>query len=253
MLDSAGIPWDSLQPHAGGEQHQLYKIVRAGEPQRLLKVPKVSCVAPGRTCWEGLRAEAEALGHLKGVPSPVPYRLLDGGALMAHVPGQSAGFLYQQGRLSSEALISVCFAMGKQLAAIHSHRKPEAYSGDIPTVPGDFGAPLRLVHGDYHLGNVQLVMDRRRNAWQVSGVVDWVNCSWGPAELDFVELHISVFRQLPGSRDAFLGGYRAGGALTPDLGRAARLLQSELERRLELGQVPEGHQEDWALWIKQLP
>lgn len=253
VLRSGGVAWDSLQPHAGGAQHQLYKVGQVGAPQRLLKVPKVACVAPGRTCWQGLQAEAEAMGVLREVAAPRPYQLLEGGALMAHVPGQSAEWLYTQGRLGVDALSQVCFEMGKQLAAIHSHRMPADYSGPIPVLPGDFEVPMRLVHGDFHLGNVQLVMDRRRSStWQVSGVVDWVNCSWGPAEWDFVELHLSVFRQLQGSREAFLGGYRAGGALAPNKAREERLLARELQRRLLANEVPTGQKGDWVRWLAEL-
>ena len=253
MLLAGGVPFESLQPHAGGQQHQLYKVVQPGEPQRLLKVPKVERVGPDRSCWQGLEAENAALALMRGVPVPTPYVLLEGGALMAHVPGQAAGYLYEQGRLGAAALHEVCFSMGKQLAAIHRHRMPVDYTGAIPILPLAFDGPLRLVHGDYHLGNVQLVMDRRRGAFKVSGVVDWVNCGWGPSEWDFVELHISVFRQLSGSREAFLGGYRSGGALAPDQGREQRLLAGELQRRLALGQVPEGHKGDWIRWLSELP
>ena len=210
MLRAGGVPFESLVPHAGGAQHQLYKVVQSGQPQRLLKVPKVDCLGPERSCLQGLQAECSALTLMRDVPVPTPYVLLNGGALMGYVPGQAAGYLYAQGRLSTEALSQVCFSMGKQLAAIHRHRLPQDYQGGIPFLNGDFAGPRRLVHGDYHLGNVQLVMDRRRGAFQVSGVVDWVNCAWGPPEWDFVEMHISVFRQLKGSRDAFLGGYRSG-------------------------------------------
>ena len=253
MLRAGGVPFESLAPHAGGAQHQLYKVVQSGQPQRLLKVPKVDCLGPERSCWQGLQAECSALALLRDVPVPTPYMLLDGGALMGYVPGQAAGYLYAQGRLATEALSQVCFSMGKQLAAIHRHRLPQDYQGAIPLLSGDFAGPRRLVHGDYHLGNVQLVMDRRRGAFQVSGVVDWVNCAWGPPEWDFVEMHISVFRQLKGSRDAFLGGYRAGGALVPDHGRELRLLSAELQRRLSSDEVPQGHKADWLKWLTELP
>ena len=250
LLGQAGIQVEGLQPQAGGAQHLLFKLTEPGAEQRLLKIPRRENLED-RSAQQGLAAEAEAISRLRGVKLPEPYLLLDGGAIMAHVPGQSAWFLYKQGRLSLDGLPDLCFEMGRQLSAIHRCRKPADYQGAIPERPELLGATPRLVHGDYHLGNVQVVRDPRKG-WTIGGVVDWVNCCWGPRELDFVELHLSVFRQLPGTREAFLGGYRAGGSLPPDPHREKILLRTELHRRLSAGEVPEGVTADWMRWLADL-
>lgn len=74
--------------------------------------------------------------------------------------------------------------------------------GPPPTYDGTF------LHRDFHLGNV-LWTDS-----EVSGVVDWVETSWGPAALDVA--HAATYLAMlhgPDSAAAFVEAYhRAGGA-----------------------------------------
>ncbi|MEV1010769.1 aminoglycoside phosphotransferase family protein [Streptomyces sp. NPDC049881] len=78
-------------------------------------------------------------------------------------------------------------------------REPPAYEG-------------RFLHRDFHPGNVLFTPDGR-----VSGVVDWVETSWGPADLDVA--HCATALALlhgPAHGLAFAGLYEAaGGVLTP--------------------------------------
>ena len=82
------------------------------------------------------------------------------------------------------------------------------------------GAPATtsvLIHRDLHLGNV---------LWQgetVTGVVDWAEVSWGPADLDVAHAcsDFAMLHDLDGAA-AFRAAYvRLGGALEPDPGAAA--------------------------------
>jgi aminoglycoside phosphotransferase (APT) family kinase protein len=69
--------------------------------------------------------------------------------------------------------------------------------------------PFGLLHRDFHLGNI---------LWQgeaVSGLIDWAEASWGPADLDVAHL-CSDFAMLHSTAgaDAFREAYRrAGGRL----------------------------------------
>lgn len=84
----------------------------------------------------------------------------------------------------------------RAIAAID--REPPAYRG-------------RFLHRDYHPGNVLFA------AGAVSGVVDWVETSWGPADLDVA--HCATALALlhgPAAGLAFPARYTAaGGALSP--------------------------------------
>lgn len=69
--------------------------------------------------------------------------------------------------------------------------------------------PFGLIHRDFHLGNI-LWKDET-----VSGLVDWAETSWGPADLDVAHL-CSDFAMLhtTADADAFRNGYvREGGRL----------------------------------------
>lgn len=80
-----------------------------------------------------------------------------------------------------------------------------------PTTPGG------LLHGDFHFGNLFWDAD------QVSGVIDWAETSWGPADHDVAHL-CSDFAMLQGplSAETFRSTYQlSGGRLTPTRTRRA--------------------------------
>ncbi|MCX5144287.1 phosphotransferase family protein [Streptomyces sp. NBC_00338] len=76
----------------------------------------------------------------------------------------------------------------------------------------------RFLHRDFHPGNV--LFDGKGESVRVTGVVDWVETSWGPADLDVA--HCSTALALlhgPRSGMAFADAYlAAGGALARDPG-----------------------------------
>ncbi|WMT39088.1 aminoglycoside phosphotransferase family protein [Paenibacillus sp. D2_2] len=80
---------------------------------------------------------------------------------------------------------------------------PEAWGKIIKRVQGDVPAYMpRLIHRDYHPTNV---------LWEngkVSGIVDWVNCCYGPAGIDTGHCRVNLV-QLYGVKtaDAFLEAY----------------------------------------------
>ncbi|WUU82595.1 aminoglycoside phosphotransferase family protein [Streptomyces cellulosae] len=88
-------------------------------------------------------------------------------------------------------------------AADVTRREPPPYEG-------------RFLHRDFHPGNV--LFTGPNDAPQVSGVVDWVETSWGPADLDVAHCAtaLALLHGAPAGMD-FADRYTtAGGTLTPD-------------------------------------
>ena len=141
--------------------------------------------------------------------------------------------------------------MGRGLAGVHSTRRPQEPT-DIPDLPGCDPSSARLLHMDYHLGNVQVIRDRRRGGYAVSGVVDWVLCRWGPREADFVEMTLSVFKQIPQAREAFMAGYRSAGGMQLDRELEYSYLARDLDRRLEAGVQDRKLEALWMAWLSEI-
>lgn len=259
ILISAGVEWESCTPIPGGLQHDLFRVGLPDNRHTVLKIGQVGTPfgdtwEPHRTHWEGLRAEAQALGYLlRHIPVPTPYRVVEGAvpaALMGFLRGDSALKMWERGRVSPDDLKKLCFFMGQALATIHRVKRP-AKPGAIPDLPGALTDDARLLHQDFHLGNVMVKRDGLLG-WKVLGLVDWVLCRWGPREADLVEMSISVFGQVPGTRSAFLGGYRnAGGApLSQEIENL--WVHQELLRRLELGVDDPKTRARWELWEQDI-
>ncbi len=261
LLDASGFAYRDLRAFEVGSQHHLFRLVGVhdGKPY-VLKIGRVGdpfgdAWDPHRQHLSGLKAEAQAVSLVRRVDAPTPSRILsetEPSALMPHLPGESGQSLWDRRRLDEQGLQDLCFAMGGAMAAIHSRKRPED-PGDVPDLPlPDFDpAKARLLHMDFHLGNVQVVRDRVRGMYQVRGVVDWVLCRWGPREADLVELSISVFRQLPAARGSFMAGYRRAGGLVFDQAQEKRFTLLELQRRLPLA-PNEKVRTNWRTWIGEL-
>ncbi|MCP4808951.1 MAG: phosphotransferase [Proteobacteria bacterium] len=260
ILRDAGVDYADLRPFESGSQHHLFRLTLDGAPF-VLKVGRVDqpfgdSWDPNRSHLDGLRTEAAAIEFACHITTPSPTRILcedPPAAIQPHIPGESGQALWDRGRLDTAYLRDVCYAMGYALAGIHTKKRRDT-PGVIPELPRrEFDVKgARLLHMDFHLGNVQLVHDRRRGSFKVSGVVDWVLARWGPREADLVEMHLSVFRSVPGSRDAFMGGYRRAGGLPLDTKLMNRFLMRELIRRLELGGLDPAVEADWEKWTQEL-
>jgi aminoglycoside phosphotransferase (APT) family kinase protein len=157
-----------------------------------------------------LNREANALASLTGtgVPAPRPVAVDPSAAhcefpslLMTHLPGRTV--------LDDEGLGARVPVLARQLVAIHALRSAErppeyeAWTTADAVVPPDGAdaaawaaaidvirkpAPRyegRFLHRDFHPGNVLFDASPDSAAdLRITGVVDWVQTSWGPADLD---------------------------------------------------------------------
>ncbi len=259
LLRENGISWRELSAAPSGTQHHLYRVFTSDGRSSVLKIarqgePFGDVFDVDRKHYCGLKAEAQAVQLARNITVPNPVRILSSdppAALLPFVPGEPGQALWDRGRLNEDGLRQLCFGMGRGLAGVHSAKRPSA-PGDIPDLPGADLENARLLHMDYHLGNVQVTRDRRRGGYAVSGVVDWVLCRWGPREADFVEMNISVFRQIPKSREAFMAGYRSAGGIQLDRKAEYTWLALELERRLDAGVEDRRVEARWMDWLSEI-
>lgn len=259
LLRDNGLTWREIRLAPPGTQHRLYRVYTEDQKSWVLKIAKVGMpfgdiFDAERQHLSGLRAEMQAVELARNIAVPKPVRLLSTeppAALMPFVPGEPGQALWDRGRLSEEGLKQLCFGMGRGLAGVHSARRP-ADPGAIPDLPGCDPSTARLLHMDYHLGNVQVVRDRRRGGYAVSGVVDWVLCRWGPREADFVEMTLSVFKQIPKAREALMAGYRSGGGVLLDRELEYFYLARELDRRLDAGVEDRKLEARWMAWLADI-
>ncbi|WP_406090069.1 phosphotransferase family protein [Streptomyces sp. NBC_01013] len=193
-----------------------------------------------------LTREADVLALLGG--TDVPAAVLHGvDAKAAHCdhPSLLMSLLPGSVRLSDEDSDPRAALLAGQLVRIHrvqvtAENRPRAYEAwtapDRVRVPATTTRPglwrravdvirrdapqyaPRFLHRDFHPGNV--LFDGEGDSLRITGVVDWVETSWGPADLDVA--HCSTALALlhgaaagMGFADAYLA---AGGLLTEDPG-----------------------------------
>lgn len=196
-----------------------------------------------------LNREADALALLAGtdVPAPGPVAVDASAAhceypslLMTHLPGRPV--LHDEGLEARVPLLS------RQLVAIHALRpteRPHTYEAwatadaVVPPVGADAAAwsaaidvirkPApryegRFLHRDFHPGNVLFDGSPESPAdLRITGVVDWVQSSWGPADLDVA--HCS-------SNLALLHGPAWGRRFAEEYEKAGGVLAADREERL---------------------
>ncbi|WP_033340525.1 phosphotransferase family protein [Catenuloplanes japonicus] len=151
-----------------------------------------------------IRREAAMLRLLAPTDIPVPRLLgvrLDAphpSLLMTHIPGQT--------HVGTEGAPARAAALAAQVTRIHRFRPPPSLRPPLYTAwawPGEIRYPDgtarramwqhaehlitrdpppftgRFLHRDFHLGNVLF-----GPSGEVTGVIDWTDASWGPADLD---------------------------------------------------------------------
>ncbi len=250
-----------------GREHHLFRVQSpaglcgADDPggERLLKFPRLDALPdpfdPARPAADRLRAEGEVLTRVRGIGVPSPYRVFDTQpvcAVMGVLPGTTAEIAYERGQLDEQGLLGVSLQMGRTLAAIHSVKRPdvaEAHPGGIPDLPDAAPEGRRLLHLDYHLGNV-LGRPQLAGAWTITGVVDWTCARWGPVEADLVEMQASVFCLNPRARDAFVAGYRQASGRAIDMAHVEERAAAEIKRRLVVDRpASEELARRWEDWV----
>lgn len=236
LAEQLGHPYARLAPAREGREHHLFRI-DLPEGERLLKFPRARPILDpydhGRTPTERLLAETYAIQLVRGVGVPDPHVVYDTNpvcAVMGIIPGTTAEIAYERGQLDESQLLAICRQMGKTLGLIHSRARPEE-PDYLPDLKDSDPATARLLHLDYHLGNV-LGRPQLGGQWTITGVVDFTCARWGPVEADFVEMQVSVFALNPRARDAFLAGYRQATARPVDMKDVERRAVREIRRRL---------------------
>jgi len=237
VLTQLGEPGARCVHARDGREHHLFRVTLA-RGDRMLKVPRADAIADpfdsARTPLDRLLAEEIAVREARGVPVPQDYRVHPTEppcATMTVLPGMTAEQAYERGQLDADGLLRVCLQMGRTLAGLHSVRRT-GDGGRLPDLEVTDAGNARLLHLDYHLGNV-LGRPKIGVGWEITGVVDWTCARWGPPEADFVEMQVSVFIRNPRARDAFVAGYRQVAARAVNLAEVERRAAAEVRRRLE--------------------
>lgn len=238
-----------------GREHHIFRVaLPAGD--RVLKFPRADAVsdpfAAHRTPAERLYSECTAIETVRNVPVPRPYDLFPTDpvcALLGFVPGTTAEIAYEKGQLDEDGLLAFCVQMGRMLAQIHRSRRPDGFT-ELPDLDGSDPATARLLHLDYHLGNV-MAQRQLGGVWHITAVVDWTCARWGPPEADFVEMQVSVFISNPRARDAMIAGYRQVAARLVSVAEIERRAVLEIRRRFAKDPPDPTTAFHWRRWIDE--
>jgi aminoglycoside phosphotransferase (APT) family kinase protein len=224
-------------------------------PLQLLRMPREN--AESRLS-PVLQSEAEAILRARNhVPVPYPSQLLPTvhepeGALMPILQGQRAIELGQPG--TGIDVTRICIDLGRCLARLHTIRRRDGEPTVIRTIlPDATDDGARLLHGDAHLGNLLVGADEKRG-WEITGIVDWSFCAWGPPEADLVEMAICEAEPRPHLGRVFYESYIESGGLPPREPVFCEALMRELQRRLrEHAQAHDPEARDrWTQWLDAL-
>lgn len=241
LLQANGFAVNSLRPGRSGLEHHLFYVKLADGRLCVAKIARQDYQDshwPDRDPTQALAAECQAIARVQSKVAdfpmvPQPYHLLAGdppGALMGLVPGQPPEVTLIRHGMDVRSLRMICAEMGRMLAEIHRVHRP-GDPGAIPDLPGAACDDPRLLHMDFHLGNV-LGHFQLGLGWKLVGIVDWTCAHWGPREADLAELGASLFATNPDLLDDFLVGYRQRSGVFLSRPRVLQVLITELERRL---------------------
>lgn len=244
----------SLSPLRDGREHHLYRLHRR-QGDLVLKFHRddglPDPIDPKRSWAARLLGEAIAIRMVQGVPVPTPYEVFlqteRPCALMPVLTGTTPEIHYEKGHLDYTGLMGVCVQMGRALAHIHTLRRP-ADGGGLPDLPGADLKHARLLHMDFHIGNVLGVP---MHGWQITGVLDWTCARWGPPEADLVELQVSVFVANPRARDAFLTGYRQASGCNLNMADVEHRAKLEIQRRIKKDPPSPELRYLWEQWLSR--
>jgi hypothetical protein len=256
LLREVGLAFARVTPMQPGREHDLFRVAFADGTIRILKVPRTDRMPdpywPLRGAREAFRAEREAIARVQGIEVPAPYHLLPTdppAALMGIVSGVTPEDVYRRGLMDRTLLEAVALEMGRLLAKIHAVKMPLGEASAVPIFADVEPDKARLLHMDFHLGNVLGSM-RTGGRWIPGGVIDWTWAKWGPREADFTEMGVSVCLTNPWAMEPMLVGYREISGQTLEPGRIYPWVRAELERRLR--DEPPDDPTMKALWMQRI-
>lgn len=241
-------------PLRDGREHHLYRL-QTPDGERILKFPRPDALKdpfdPERSSADRLRGESLAIHLVQGVPVPRPYHFYNHTrvpcSVMGLLPGCSPEAHHERKRLDWVSLMGLSVQMGRMLAHIHHRRRPPDGAG-LPDLPGSHPEGARLLHLDFHIGNV---LGHPQTGWQLTGVLDWTCARWGPPEADLVELQVSVFSANPQARDAFISGYRQISGHQLDIRMVEERAAAEIQRRLVEDPPAPEMLGIWSSWLEK--
>jgi aminoglycoside phosphotransferase (APT) family kinase protein len=226
----------SLEPVGGGRTDTIWSVRSRGTEPLILRYVEIE--SWGEIGRRHIVSEASGCRLMAGSALPVP-RLVatdpDGRASGAYVnlttwlPGQVRLDPLSEEAIGELARVAVVIhdtpvAAGERpqpyafwtpphLAVPGWARRPDLWQQAIDRfAAGPPATPHGLVHRDFHPGNVLWQGD------QITGVIDWAETSWGPADLDVVHscTNFAMLHDVA-SATAFLAAYRRhGGQLERD-------------------------------------
>ena len=253
LLRRSGLPPLQIQNAGKGSNHHLFVVELDEGPLRLLRIPVDDEAGPR------LRSEEEAIRRASStIPVPHPTLLIPSlhrpkGSIQPIVEGTRAQDLRQQGE-GGPRVEELCRLLGQQLAHLHRIEFPPHEPTFIPFLSPSFvTGNERLLHGDAHLGNL-MVTSNAKGELEVTGLIDWSFCHWGPPESDLVEMAITEAEPRPLLGRAFYEAYLEAGGLQPREHVFKWALLRELERRLsDHAQAYEQAPRDaWTRWLDAL-
>jgi aminoglycoside phosphotransferase (APT) family kinase protein len=253
LLRRSGLPPLQIQGAGGGSNHHLFVIELDEGPLRLMRLPAQ------RDSMPDLRAEEEAIRRAAStIPVPFPTLLVPSlhrpeASIQPIVDGTRAEDMRAEGELGAR-VASLIRLLGTQLAHLHRIEFPVHEPTFIPYLSPSFvTGNERLLHGDAHLGNLMVRVDAK-GEFEVTALIDWSFCHWGPPESDLVEMAITEAEPRPELGHVFYEAYLEAGGHEPREHVFKWALIRELERRL--GAHAQAYEQtprnQWTRWLDAL-